>query len=407
MLDFDELRSTLNDVDSSMKKNISHLGTMAKDAERVSKIARDAPFVINDIDRKFEEVTKLTRIDITFLFFAVALQVVRQYFLTNFKERQDHNDAAKDAKKKEEKKFGKETKEQKKERMNAKHKWYQPSIEEVTFNPVPFDQTVGLEGLGGAFEHRAKTPGHDAILGYIFGTANIATATLTAWNMQSFHVKYGDVGIQRRPMITNNADTEKVFEYVKKRLIDEGMEGKAIIAISLFREVMHLKSDVGSKVSLPVPIITTISPDFAKELAKYGIDVANLRTVGNQFIYAGLINTIIAMIHRLIYENNGAGCLSLYEVRTRKILTYSNLIATTSNILYVAINAVPKMVEAAEFGPGAMIAAAADDLKYLDIGGLIVTLYRLISDTKFISQIKQEFLEKEFYNVVMGDDFDF
>ena len=404
MLDFDELRNTLNDVDSSMKKNINHLGTMAKDAERVSKIAGNPSSVINDIDRKFEEVTKLTGTDIKFLFLAVALQVVRQYFFTNFKERLDHNDAAKDAKAKEKKLLGKETKEQREDRMNAKHKWYHPSIDEVTNNPVPFDQTTGLEGIGGGFEHRAKTPGHDAILGYVFGTANIATSTLTTWTgiftNKSFHVKYGYVGSQRRPMVTNNAETDKVFEYTKKRLIDEGIEGKAIIAISLFREAMHLKSDVGSKVSLPVPIITTISPDFAKELAKYGIDVANLMTVGKQAIYAGLINTIIAMIHRLMYENNGAGSLSLYEVRTRKILSYSNIIASTSNILMVSILA----GVGAYTGDLELIKKAKS---YIDIGGFMATLYRLISDTKFISQIKQEFLEKEFYNVVMGDEFDF
>jgi hypothetical protein len=400
MLDFDELRNTKKDIHTGIKKNITNLEILVKDAERIRNIARNAPSVINDIDRKFEEATKLTRIDITFLFLAVALQVVRQYFFTNFKERLDHNEAAKDAKAKEKKILGKETKEERKERMNAKHGWYHPSIVEVTFNPFPFDQTVGLEGLGGAFEHRAKTPGHDAILGYIFGTANIATATLTAWNMQSFHVKYGDVGIQRRPMITNNADTIKIFKFAIKRLTDEGMEGKTIMAISLFREAMHLNSDVGSKVSLPVPVITTISPDFAKELAKYGIDVANIKTVSKQFIYAGLINSIIAWIHRLLYENNGGGSLSLYEVRTRKILSYSNIIATTSNVLTVSILA----------GIGAYkgdVELIKKAKSYIDIGGFIETLHRLISDTMFISKIKQEFLEKEFYNVVMGDDFDF
>jgi hypothetical protein len=163
---------------------------------------------------------------------------------------------------------------------------------------------------------------------------------------------------------------------------------------------MHLKSDVISKVSLPVPIITTISPDIAKKIAKYGFDVANIKTVSKQVVYAGLINTIIAILHRLMYDYNGAGNLSYYEVRTRKILSYSNLIASASNLLVIAIMGTvgvvtknPKTVKKA--------------LSYLDIGGLLVTIYRLITDTKFISQIKQEFLEKEFYNVIMGDGFDF
>jgi hypothetical protein len=201
MLDFDELRGTLNDADSKMKKNIGHLGTMAKDAERVSEVAKNAPSIIADIDRKFEQATKLSGIDITFLFLATALQVARQYFFTNFKERLDHNKAAKDAKNIEKKVFGKENKSEKIERMDDTHLWYWPSKDEVKFNPVPFDITAGVEGLGGGFEHRAKTPGHDAVLGYIFGTANIATATLTTWTTQSFHVKYVD----SKPMITNNA----------------------------------------------------------------------------------------------------------------------------------------------------------------------------------------------------------
>jgi hypothetical protein len=36
MASINKLRQKLNNVDSEMKKNIGHLGTMAKDAERVS-----------------------------------------------------------------------------------------------------------------------------------------------------------------------------------------------------------------------------------------------------------------------------------------------------------------------------------------------------------------------------------
>jgi len=40
MLDFDEIEQKLNNADFHMKKNIGHLGTMAKDAERVSVVAK-------------------------------------------------------------------------------------------------------------------------------------------------------------------------------------------------------------------------------------------------------------------------------------------------------------------------------------------------------------------------------
>jgi hypothetical protein len=400
MLDFDELRTTVNDTDSQMKKNIGHLGTMAKDARRVSEVAKNAAVIIDNIDRQFEEKTKLIKIDIGFLFLAVALQVVRQYLVTNFKERVDDGEAAKDAKKIEKTVLGKETGAEKADRMNSSHLWYHPSLEEVMFNPVPFDQTAGLTGLGGAFEHRAKTLGHDPILGYIFGTANIATSTLTTWDLQSFHIKYGEIGGGFKPMGTNHADTGKVFHYAKERLLNEGEEGKIIMAVSLFREVMHLKSDVNSKVSLPVPLVSSLSPDFAKTLARYGINIANIKTVGRQVTYAILINYVIALLHRLIYESNGGGNLSYYEVRTRKILSYSNAIASASNLIVVSILAA---VGAVRKDP--LLVKKA--VEYLDIGGLLVTVYRIATDSNFIGQSKREFLEKEFYNAVMGDDFDF
>ena len=80
--------------------------------------------------------------------------------------------------------------------------------------------------------------------------------------------------------------------------------------------------------------------------------------------------------------------LDLYEVKTRKILSYSNAIASGSNILYCAIS---------------------QNYSKLDIGGIIVTIYRLITDHKFIKSIKKEFLEKQWYNEVMGafNEFDY
>jgi hypothetical protein len=391
---YDVLRNQLDTALFGAKTDIAHLHTIAAESGRVSETTRNAPTIIADLDRKFEQVTKLNGIDITFLFFAIALQVARQYFVTNFKERSEHDDAAKGTKHFEEKTLGKESKAKSLDRKNSTHQWYQPSLQEVMFNPVPFDQTAGSKimgiKLGGAFEHRAKTLGHDPILGYIFGTANIATATLTAWNGQSFHVKY----VAGRPTITNNADTLKVFTHTKDRLIDEGVEGKVIVGVSLFREVMHLQSDIYSKVSLPIPIASpTISPDAAKQLAEYGLDMANVLTVGKQALYAALINTLIAMVHRLLFDESRDGSLSLYEVKTRKILSYSNVIASASNLIVVAL--------------GAKYGDKKKALQHLDIGGLLVALYRIITDYQFIKKVKQEFLEKEFYNIVMGDEYNF
>jgi hypothetical protein len=239
--------------------------------------------------------------------------------------------------------------------------------------------------------------GHDPILGYIFGTANIATSTLTTSSLQSFHVQY----VAQYPAATNYANTFKVFSHTIDRLFNEGTEGKIIVAASVFREAMHLKSDINSKVSLPIPLVSPlVSPEFAKEIARYGFDMANSKTIGKQATYAVLINTVIAMVHRLLYDESKSGNILLYEVRTRKILTYSNVIASLSNLIIVAIAAAAGIA-----ANNAILVKQA--LSYLDIGGLVVTLYRIVTDLQFIKKVKQEFLEKEFYDQVYGKEYDF
>ena len=60
---------------------------------------------------------------------------------------------------------------------------------------------------------------------------------------------------------------------------------------------------------------------------------------------------------------------------------YSNSIASASNILYVAIS---------------------KDMQKLDVGGLLTTLYHLISDYKIIKEINAEFLSESFQEMVLG-----
>ena len=46
-------------------------------------------------------------------------------------------------------------------------------------------------------------------------------------------------------------------------------------------------------------------------------------------------------------------------------------------------------------------------VKNLDIGGLIVTVYRIVTDGKCIRQIKREFIEQEFFSQIRGTEYDF
>ena len=104
--------------------------------------------------------------------------------------------------------------------------------------------------------------------------------------------------------------------------------------------------------------------------------------IGKQASYASMINMIIAIIHRLFAPDIDDMEEKLYEVRTRKILSYSNLIASTFNVA---------------------VSAITEDFSKLDLGGIGVTIYRLITDSKFISEVKKEFIFGNYKDMIMGD----
>ena len=364
-------------AESQNRSNIeNHLMQVQSEYHRVNEISKAPMVLIDDIDAQFKKATKLSSLDITFLFIATALQVARQYLLTSFPERLGDQEAAQ------------KVKGDNKEHSNRSHRYYQPNLEEIITNPVPFDATDGALKYGalrgfGALGHRGATPGHDPILGFVFGTANIATSTLTNWRMESYHIS---TGIRNRDEFSSRAQTPLVFSYTFDKLLNQGVDGKQIIGSSLVKEYIHLKSDINSKDSLPLPVISAFSPKRAGELATWGLDTANVVQVGKQGLYASLINTFVSIIHSLLYDESREFSRRLYQVRTRKILSYSNILASTSNVV---------------------VSACTNDLKKLDIGGLAVTLIRFIKDTKFISNVKEDFLKNEFYDRIVGTEYDF
>lgn len=356
------------DIDASLTK----IKKVEAETERIIGVLDHTSEILEDIDRDFEEKTKLSKQDVSILFFAVALQVARQYLLKKLFERQDDQTAAKDS-------LLYEKKEKKRE-YNRSHHLYNPTYEEIDKAPVPFDANVGAHGAlsgGGKLGHRVKTLGHDPILGLIVGTANIATSTLTTSDLKSFHItKVGKIDV-----FGQKARTDLVFYYTAQKLLYQGIEGKKIIGLSLWKEVQHLNSDILSKNSLPLPAVSLYDPKLSSSLASYGLDMANVLKVSSQVEFATMINSFIAMFHFLFCDAETPKERKLYEVRTRKILTYSNLIASTSNVIYVAIT---------------------KDFKSLDIGGLLVTLYRLVTDVKFIRQIKREFIFGSYRDLIMN-----
>ena len=358
--------SIINNLDGTL----SDLNKGKDEAKRVAIVARNTRQILDDLDNEFKRKTGLNAVDISFLFTAIGLQILRQYVLTKFPERKDDQEAAK------------ETKGHLEEHSNRSHRYYHPSLEEILTNPVPFDANIGANGAlsgGGSLGHRATSIGHDPILGLIFATANIATSTLTTSTFKSYHIYTNEM---KRDAFTNKARTDLVLKYTVDKLINCGIEGKVIFAASLAKEVIHLKSDINTKRSLPLPGISAINPKYASILANYGFDMSNIMSIGKQSAYAVMINTVIAIIHRMFFDGSIESDKKLYEVKTRKILSYSNLVASSTNLAVVAVTKDPKL---------------------LDIGGLAVTIYRLITDVKFIKEVKEEFIFGSYRDMILAD----
>lgn len=378
-----ELKGAVHSQTEGLSKN---LGQVQKEQERITNIAKAPHVLIKNLDAQFEKATKLTKVDVAFLFIAVGLQCLRQYLLTMPLERLGDQDAA-DAVKKG------------KEHSDRSHRLYNPTLEEIVANPVPFDATMGAKDYGalegyGKLGHRGATPGHDPLAGLIFGTANIATSTLTNWNMESYHISSGVFGQAQgiHDIFKSRASTSRVIEetFVNK-LLNQGTGGKVIVGTSVCKEIIHLRSDIYSKDSLPLPLISAVDPKLAGDLAKRGFDMANLLNTGKQFTYAVAIDALIGLIHQLFFDEKDGISREAYEVRTRRILIYSNVIASASNVVVAAL---------AEYGAGV-------GKQFADWGGYINTLRHLIFDTKKIREIKRDFLKNELYKQVVGPQYDF
>ena len=362
------MANTEAQLEQSTAQIEDHLTQVRDEYTRVVQFSGQAGYVLDKIDREFREKTKLTGSDTVFLFLCVALQCARQYLLTNDKLRITANqgDALMD---------------------NTLGAAVPPTWKEALFCPrVPYDATghsthVSDTGLAGV-THRYRTLGHDPVLGWIFGPANIMTNALTKSDfVTTYQVSDGKI-IRHYPLGTMGM-LNRAANYAKN--------DPMLLAASVARQAIHFGSDYFTSQSLPIPLLGTLNPEMAQRFMFPYRDKSNrayidMWSITRGAVLAALINQLIAVIHRLFYNPDRDGTESMYEIRTRKILSYSNAMATGSNII---------------------VTAFTKDLRKLDVGGALVTIYRLVSDYKFIHEIKRDFLKNEFYKMVVGDAYDF
>ena len=388
----------------------SGMGELTDDSRSTVQLYENVDSVLADIDQRFYAATKLDDTDTKFLMLATALQIGCWIILAEISKaldekiknsRIEHNDKSILSMEKE------------------KRKDFQASIERhfgdehfkgtghrdwtnIVFDSVPYDITRGSPLFGVNMQgglHRIHTLGHDPILGWLFGTVNILSDTITL--DKTYACRTFNVEMINKP---KRWTSETSFVQAFTKAVDSMREDKKRLPAGVFAQALHLESDVFTKLGLPVPVLEAFSTEFAGKLYENGYDtlclMKDIAVYGVQAVVSVLINMLITLIHGLFYNPEKHSSRDLYEVKTRKILDYSNLIASSSNVITVAGMSIAAFAtENADLGKKAM--------STLDVGGIIVTIYRLITDTKFIRQIKEEFLEKEWYNAVVGDPYQF
>lgn len=351
---FDELRKRKEEAFEDVNSEIKNLRNLAFESKRVANVSHNSKMIIDNIDERFSKLTKLNKVDISFLFVATALQCLRQYIFTNDSFRFDK---ASDGDKFIEKLVPKR-------------------YEDILLQSVPYDAFRKLDGtdisagVSGA-NHRYTTLGHDPLLGWVFGSLNILTDSLTKnnFNLESFSVVNSNFISERVPIV---------------QLFNEGANYASkdykLVVASVMRQAVHFGADAFTKMGLPIPIINTVSPDLSSKLLSKQCRI-DLYSVSRGVMLSTLVNTIISAVHGLFYNPNDYESRDMYDVKTRKILSYSNALATSSNIIYTVLT---------------------ENYTKLDVGGFIVTVYRLVNDYKFIKSIKQEFVMKEFDKLIQG-----
>jgi hypothetical protein len=349
-----------SDVEDEKNRILSNMLTIRDETNRIIDIAHNSSIILDNLDAEFEKKTSLNSLDTKFLFLATALQCARQYIISNDRFRLTSLEGDKLVK-------------------NIVPKKY----EDILLSSVPYDavrkKDPDLDTDLGGTTHRYRTLGHDPVLGWIFGPMNILSDSLTKSDfITSYTIK--------NMIICDQIPTMNVFNTAYGQISNDFYT----LPIAILRQALHFGSDYFTKYGLPVPVIGSIDNEISKILVtKFNIDVFS---VTRGFILSSLINFIISSIHRLFYEKKETGDELLFTVRTRKIIKYSNIIASSSNFIYVTIKSF--------FGD-------TKSFVKFDLGGLIVTLHRIFTDIKFIGELKREFIMNRFNEMIRGKEYDF
>lgn len=399
----EELRAKRQKLKESSDVVFENMQTIANENYRVADVAHNSRQILGDLDAEFEKKTGLKKIDFAFLFLATALQLGRIILinvLTEVENAGQGNTKEDILKRVQQKVLGKYDN----GIIEEARPYYAPRNQIINSRSVPYDATAFLgekENFFKGANHRFATVGHDPVLGLIIGTANILTNTITVVDesliskhstktiplalvkCHTNHVVY-DANL-KNPKI----GTRTIPGLMMKEAIGRYEKDKESIVAALIKQIIHIGTDLYTPMGIQIPGVNLILSNTNVEKLTQYVNFGDVLKVGVSAGIAAFINSIIGVLHALLYDESKYDSRDVYSVKTRKILMISNTIATTSNLIWVGAN---------------VYAGDKSQIKNLDIGGLIVTMHRLINDPKFIRQVKEEYVFGKFNKMIHGED---
>ncbi|MBQ8803645.1 MAG: hypothetical protein IJZ53_08440 [Tyzzerella sp.] len=445
-MSIEELKKRKEKLNKSTENASDKMDKIIRESSRVSGIASNAQEILNDLDKQFEKETALDKFDVNFLFLTIMLQTIRWVLSPKLKMTQLENlslEISKEdrlgAKEKqhvgglydgkssgalyEAKALSKYREQHKDKALDSQEAFYKRENEyrswiEILTQPVPYDALNGLDkksipniaGLNkqnsnGTYNniygknHHVATLGHDPILGWIFGTLNIMTSTITFVDFSSYQVVRGhkikalDVFIENRELQFSDQaidykNPKDMMDILQNCILSIKEDYKRIMA-AVVRQSIHLTSDKYCVEGLPIPVLSVIDQKKSQELIEKGwnsIEIerllkSDLKQISISALVAMMINIIVEIIYMLIIDS--AESTEIKEVKIRKIIKIANVITSSSNVLHAALS---------------------KNVSKLDIGGIGATLLTIFTGDKFIANIKQEFIKEKYSQLIMNNE---
>ena len=333
MSKYDKLKKQLDNSFEKVTQGTNKISAVNSEMRRVADIAHNADTIIADIDSQFAQATKLNKTDIAFLFAATALQCIRWIALPSldldFKQTPPSERLTSQQ--------GAQIEKQQQKSFLEDHQ--QDAIvasslgffgwNEIIGAPVPYDAMEGSEqySILGDFSpkgtqlygknHHVATLGHDPLLGWVFGTMNIMSRTVTMKDFSSYNVEMYDRTQKEGSLIFFQNNRQSITTPTSLPLIVGSClysfteDNKRLFA-AVARQGMHFASDAFTKMGLPIPLLSATRAQNLLELGWNSVeaekvikqDGRNLAVVGAQAGLSILINFIIKSIHFLYFDGN-------------------------------------------------------------------------------------------------------